>query len=327
VNALKLAKPDPASELPPDIAEVPGWLDDALSVPRDEGWVESGGCDIHYFRWGNPENPGLLLMHGFLAHARCFGFIAPFLAQDYHVVAFDLSGMGDSGVRENYPDDVRAAEVEDVARATGLFDHAVKPIVIAHSYGGHVALTAMQDKHTLFGGLIICDLMVLRPERLNAYFSSEKPLRSDPSRPNRVYPDYETAKGRFVLSPPQAVNVPSLFDYMAFHSLKQVEGGWTWKFDTSVFQSDFGRNERMLRQGHIIAETPGRKAIVYGQESLLFDDDSAAYVRECGADDIPIVGIPGARHHLMLDEPIAFVSVLRTILAQWGSGSARNSSG
>ena len=46
-----------------------------------------------------------------------------------------------------------------------------------------------------------------------------------------MYPDYETAKGRFVLSPPQKVNEPYLFDYMAFHSLKEVEGGWSWKFD------------------------------------------------------------------------------------------------
>lgn len=319
MNTVVTEKPDLARELPPDAAEVPAWFEGALTVPREEGWVKSNGCDIRYFRWGNPENPGLLLMHGFLAHSRCFGFIAPFLAQHYHVVAFDLSGMGDSGVRESYPDAIRGAEVADVARATGLFEHAVKPIVIAHSYGGHVALTAMQDQHALFGGLIICDLMVLRPERLEAYFGSEKPLRSDPSRPNRVYPDYETAKGRFVLSPPQPVNVPILFDYMAYHSMKQVEGGWTWKFDTSVFQSNFGHRDRMFAQGKIIAETPGRKAIVYGQNSQLFDDDSAAYIHECGATDVPIIGIPGARHHLMLDEPIAFVSVLRTILAQWNA--------
>ncbi|MDP5053508.1 MAG: alpha/beta hydrolase [Congregibacter sp.] len=321
MNTVVTAIPDLATELSPDAVDVPAWLSAALSVPREEGSVESGGCNLRYFRWGNPENPGLLLMHGFLAHARCFGFIAPFLAQHYHVVAFDLSGMGDSGVREHYPDDLRAAEVVDVARATGLFEHAVKPIVIAHSYGGHVALTAMQDQHALFGGLIICDLMALRPERLKAHFATEPPMRADTSRPNRIYPDYESAKARFVLSPPQPVSVPSLFDYMAYHSLKQVGGGWTWKFDTSVFQSDFGLQERMLRQGQIIAQTPGRKAIVYGQDSVLFDDDSADYIRECGGTDIPTIGIPGARHHLMLDEPIAFVSVLKTILAQWGAQS------
>ena len=159
--------------------------------------------------------------------------------------------------------------------------------------------------------------MVLRPERLKAHFATVKPMRSDRSRPNRIYPDYETAKSRYVLSPPQPVNLSFLFDYMAYHSLQEVEGGWTWKFDTSVFESDFGVTERMLRQGETIAATPGRKAIVHGQDSVLFDEDSADYVRECGASDVPIIGIPGARHHLMLDEPIAFVSVLRTILAQW----------
>ncbi|MEE4277337.1 MAG: alpha/beta hydrolase [Halieaceae bacterium] len=326
MNTSASQVPDLSKELPPDAREVPPWLEEALLVSREEGWVQSGGCDIHYFRWGNPDKPGLLLMHGFLAHARCFAFIAPFLARDYHVVAFDLSGMGNSGVRDSYPDEVRAAEVEDVARATGLFEHAVKPIVIAHSYGGHVALTAMQDRHDLFGGLIICDLMVLRPERLKAHFENEKPMRSDRSRPNRIYPDYPTAKTRFRLEPPQPAGVPALFDYMAYHSLKEVEGGWTWKFDISVFESDFGMKERMQRQGETIARTPGRKAIVYGEDSVLFDDDSADYVRECvrecGTASIPMIGIPGARHHLMVDEPIAFASVLRTLLAQWAATAA-----
>jgi pimeloyl-ACP methyl ester carboxylesterase len=85
-----------------------------------------------------------------------------------------------------------------------------------------------------------------------------------------------------------------------------------------VFQSDFGHRDRMFRQGQIIAETRGRKAIVNGEDSLLFAGNSAEYIRECGARDLPIIGIPGARHHLMLDEPRAFVSVLRTLLAQWG---------
>ena len=61
-------------------------------------------------------------------------------------------------------------------------------------YGGHVGVTAMNEHHELFGGLIICDLMVLRLERLKAHFAGGRPLRSDTNRPNKVYPDYAAAK-------------------------------------------------------------------------------------------------------------------------------------
>ena len=72
-----------------------------------------------------------------------------------------------------------------------------------------------------------------------------------------------------------------------------------------------------LLPGKRVVATPGRKAIVYGAESLLFTPDSADYVRELGGTDIPIIAIPEARHHLMLDQPLAFVTALRTLLEVW----------
>lgn len=312
-----VAKPiDLALEIPEDSAPTPEWFHDALAVPREEGYVESGGCQVHYFRWGDPSKPGVLMLHGFLAHARCFAFIAPFLANDYHVVAYDFSGMGDSGVRESYPDEVRLKELVDVAEQTGLFASGHKPTIIAHSYGGSIGLLAMEHYHERFRRLVICDLMTLRPERLIARHEEmgEPPAKED-KRPNRVYPDYETARGRFILSPPQKVNEPYLTDYMAFHSMKEVEDGWTWKFDPSVFERSDDLHERILRQGFRIAEAPGDMVIVYGEESELFDADSAAYIVECGGGHIPMIGIPDARHHLMLDQPVAFACVLRTLLA------------
>ena len=295
----------------------PRWFEAALATPRREGWLDSAGCSIHYFSWGEPTNPGVLLLHGFLAHARCFAFIAPLLAKDYYVVAYDFSGMGDSGAREGYPDEVRLQELLDVAGGTGLFEGGEKPTIIAHSYGGSVGLLAMEQCGEQFSGLVICDLMTLRPERLIAHAKEGggPPGSQDPKRPNRVYPDYETAKARFVLSPPQKVNEAYLFDYMAFHSLKEVEGGWSWKFHPSVFQRTANLHERMLAQARRIANAPGRVVIVYGEESVAFDADSAEYVREAGGGHIPMIGIPDARHHLMLDQPIAFACVLRTILS------------
>jgi len=314
MNTVAAASPDLSVEIPADSTAIPQWFEQALAAPRREGWLDSAGCPIHYFSWGNPANPGVLLLHGFLAHARCFAFIAPFLARDYHVVAYDFSGMGDSGAREEYPDEVRLQELMDVARKTGLFADGRKPGIIAHSYGGSVGLTAIERYCEQFSRLVICDLMTLRPERLKPHIASGPPGSQEPRRPNRVYPDYATAKSRFVLSPPQKVNEAYLFDYMAYHSLKEAEGGWSWKFHPSVFESNEGMGERLMAQGARIANAPGRVVIVYGEQSALFDADSADYVRECGGEHIPMIEIPEARHHLMLDQPIAFATVLKAIL-------------
>ena len=305
------------------VSNPPAWLSEALSVPREEGYVEVDGCNIHYFRWGDKSKPALLMMHGFLAHARCFAFIAPYLAKDYHIVAYDHSGMGDSGARESYSDEVRVNEVIGVARKTGLFDNDQKPTIIAHSFGGHVATNAVHAHPQSFAGVVICDLMILRP----SYIEANQELLAPPApknigAPNRVYPDYPTAKGRFRLSPAQKVGHPALFDYMAYHSLKQVDGGWSWKFSPTVFKGKSGAAERWMQVAEKVATAPVPKAIIYGEQSLLFNADSVDYMRELaeehGQADFPIVGIPHAHHHLMLDQPIAFVSALRMVLGFWG---------
>lgn len=304
------------------VANPPDWLMQALSVPREDGYVDVDGCDIHFFRWGDPKKPGIVMLHGFLAHARCFAFIAPYLAADYHVVAYDMSGMGDSQPRDGYSDSVRLQELIKVSEHTGLFAHEHRPTIIAHSYGGRVASLAAYAHSDKFAGVIICDLMVIRPSVLAANADKFKPpgnQRHD--RANRVYPDYATAKQRFVLAPPQTVRVPELFDFMAYHSLKRVDGGWQWKFDPGVFKRDDKDQAIWAKMGETLVKAPGRKAFVYGQESQLFNADSARYVNELicehAAEEFPIIEIPHAGHHLMLDQPMAFVSVLRSILASW----------
>ena len=294
------------------------WLVSALSVKREEGWVESNGAQIHYFKWGDTTKPGLLLLHGFLAHSRCFAFIAPFLAANYHVVAYDLSGMGDSDARDDYPDEVRVNEALDVAEHTGLFDNARKPTLICHSYGGTIGSAAASTHPDKFAGVIICDLMIIRPETLKKHADKFKsPGNQSRNKPNRVYPDYETAKQRFVLAPPQKVEHQELFDFMAYHSLKKVEGGWSWKFSPSVYPKSNGSEQRWSKIGEKIAATPGNVAIIYGSESILFTLDSEDYIRELTGNSIPLISIPNARHHLMLDQPIAFVTAIKSVLAMW----------
>ena len=304
----------------PDPSTLPNWFVEAMSVRREEGYVMVDGVRMHFFRWGNPSAPPLLMTHGFLSHARCFAFVAPFLAENYHVVAYDLSGMGDSDFRENCDMDGRGREMIRVAEELGLLGHDHKPIIVAHSFGSAVALRALAQAPDAFAGLAICDLMVLRPSRLEAFWGGghTSPGSGDPDRPHRRYPDYATARERYVLSPPQPVSEAFLMDYMAYHSLREDDGGWFWKFSPSVFKRDNSRAD-WLQIGQRLVDTPGRKAIIHGEDSLLFTNDSRKYVRELGGQDIPIVAVPEAQHHLMLDQPLAFVSALRALLSVWST--------
>ncbi|MEO0367229.1 MAG: alpha/beta hydrolase [Pseudomonadota bacterium] len=304
------------------VTEPSKFLVNALSVPRREGVVEVDGCDIHYFAWGDPSKPPIIMMHGFLAHARCFAFIAPYLAQDYHVVAMDLSGMGDSGWRPSYSEPKRVEELMTVARHNQLFDSQTKPMIIAHSYGGRIGTAAMAAHADQFKGLIICDLMIIRPSILRANADKFSPsFKRDPNRANRIYPDLDAARARFVLSPPQPVEQPELFDYMAYHSLRQVDGGWQWKFDPRLFDVSGQPKNGWESIGEDFVAAPGRKAIIYGAKSMLFTDDSVNYIGELvskqKAQPIPIVAIPYARHHLMLDQPVAFITALKSMLSMW----------
>lgn len=305
------------------IPNPPAWLVEALTVPREEGFVAVDGCNLRYFRWGDKSKPGILMTHGFLAHARCFAFIAPYLAADYHVVAFDMSGMGDSAAHAEYSEALRVAELVGVAQQTGLCEAGKKPTIVAHSFGGSVGTAAVYAHPDLFAGLIICDLMIIRPSVLEQDPKKfAPPGKRDKQRPNRIYPDYAAAKQRFVLSPPQPTEQQVLFDFMAYHSVKQVASGWTWKFDPSVFSHGIDASKKRLGIGERVLLAPGRKAIIYGGESLLFTPDSVSYMNELaathGREQIPMIDIPHARHHLMLDQPIAFVAALKSVHAFWG---------
>ena len=296
---------------------LPEWFRDAMALPRESRVVDVEGSPIHYLRWGDPAKPGIVMVHGFLAHARCLAFIAALLSRDYHVAAYDVSGYGDSGHRERYDEATRAREMVAVAKDTGMR----KPTLVAHSYGTTLAMSALEHHGDRFAGMIGCDVLMHRPARLLDFRSTlqvkARPRSEAPK--TRIYPDLASGIARYRLAPPQPVENAFLLEYIARHSLKPHAEGWTWKFDPRCFVEDGRDDDWWIEQPKRFVRLDARKAFVYGEESLLFDADSEAYLRELGA-EMPIVSIPEAHHHLMLDQPLAFTSALRALLAGWGQG-------
>ena len=66
-----------------------------------------------------------------------------------------------------------------------------------------------------------------------------------------------------------------------------------------------------------LAAATCKKAYLYGEKSKLVDEESLRFIKTLLGQDAPIIGIPEAHHHLMLDQPIAFVTALRAVLVLW----------
>lgn len=281
--------------------EVPGWFSWAVSQVGQSRYVSVNGVRLHYLSWSEQaDKPVLLFVHGLRAHAHWWDCIAPYFAQDYRVIALDLSGMGDSAHRDEYPWQFGALDIASFIERAGL-----GPVIgVGHSYGGARILRACADRPDLFERLIVLDALVVFPEDIPPH---------DPVKPSsrRYYPDLETALGRYRLLPEQPTALPFITEHIALHSLTQEDQGWCWKFDP------------MLPNG-VEYEEPGASLLpavrrpvdfVFGELSAIVSREMANRIVRGLPQGRGPFGIPGAYHHMMIDQPIALITLLRGLLA------------
>jgi pimeloyl-ACP methyl ester carboxylesterase len=57
--------------------------------------------------------------------------------------------------------------------------------------------------------------------------------------------------------------------------------------------------------------------VIRGGRSQLFQPEDAAYLLSLIGPGSRYVEIPEAEHHVMIDQPLAFVAALRALLAAW----------
>ena len=144
-------------------------------------------------------------------------------------------------------------------------------------------------------------------------------MRNSPVRPTRVYADKKTALGRFRLLPEQENKYPFLIDYIAQHSLREVEDGWTWKFDPGMFRNLNMDDFSGVSQTEKLLSLKCPSAFIMAAESLDYPVEAAAYTREITQGIIPMFDVPGTQHHLMFDEPVAVAMAIKGILMTWQS--------
>lgn len=302
--------PPPLAPFGGEPPPAPAWFTQALADAPQRSVVLVQGAPVEALAWGRVGEPGLLLLHGNGAHADWYSFIAPLVSAGRRVVALSFSGMGGSGWRTHYSVAQWADEALAVAEAGGLFAAPVAPVVVAHSFGGFVLMNLAARHGSRLARAVVVDTPLRPPPSLG----SSRRHRGENLRSARVYASLAEALQRFRFLPAQGCAHPYIADVIARRGLKQVAGpdgqpGWVWCFDPFLFRHfDFGRPHRDLK----MAQCP--VTLVRGARSQLLPQALMVHAVSLAPPGTPVLDVPDADHHVMVDQPLAFADLLATLV-------------
>lgn len=192
---------------------------------------------LNYVDWGNPDAPPLLLVHGGRDHARSWDWVAEELRHDWHIIAPDLRGHGDSSWSPdgNYE---MSAFVYDMAQL--IHQLGLAPVsIIAHSMGGNIA--------TRYAGIFpenVRKLVNIEGLGLSPKMQAERDAIGIQKRFRQWIEDKRNAAGR---TPKRYPTIEAAYDrmkaensyltdeqarHLTVHGISRNEDGtWSWKFD------------------------------------------------------------------------------------------------
>lgn len=274
---------------------------------------------LHYVDWGNESAPPLLLIHGSLDHCRNWDWVAKALRDDYHIVAPDLRGHGDSQwlVGSSYQ---MLDYVYDVAQLVEQKQFA--PVtIIGHSMGAAISLfyTSLYpekvDKLIAIEGLGPSTAM-LKKRASTPYYARfldwVLTTRKMAGRQVKRYADLDTAWQRMRAENPHLSAEQAR--HLTIHGSNQNEDGtYSWKFDNYV---------RNMFPGHLpdaevialFARITCPVLLVRGTESWANDPSLDGRLEQFR--NAQSVNVPSAGHWVHHDQLSVFLRLARAHLEQ-----------
>lgn len=270
---------------------------------------------LHYVDWGNADKPLLLLIHGGRDHCRNWDWVARELRRDWHIIAPDLRGHGDSqwSVGGSYALIDYTLDIAQLLGAIGEFPLTI----IGHSLGGSIALQYTGTypdkvkKVVAIEGLGPPPGMVKdtpAPQRMRAWVGEMRALAK--RHPHR-YPTLDDCVSRMReanpnLSPEQAY-------HLTVHGVNRNEDGtYAWKFDNYVrAASPYLFNMRDARE--LWQQITCPTFLVRGCDSWASDPEKDG--RATAFRDYRLINIEKAGHWVHHDQLAVFLEAVRAFLA------------
>jgi pimeloyl-ACP methyl ester carboxylesterase len=272
---------------------------------------------LHFVDWGNASAPPLILVHGGRDHCRNWDWVAQVLRRDFHVIAPDLRGHGDSAYSPS-GDYSMSAFVYDLAQL--IHGQGLAPArILAHSLGGNIALRYAGLYPENVVRLAVIEGMGPSPaiqarrgetpiaERLTRWIGDQRALAG---RQPRRYASIDEALARM-----QAENkhlTPAQARYLTVHGVSQNEdGSYSWKFDNYVrgtSPTDLTPDDQHALWSRITCPT----LLIYGRESWASNPVDDGRIRHFV--NARVVSFERAGHWVHHDRLEAFLAELKGFL-------------
>jgi pimeloyl-ACP methyl ester carboxylesterase len=118
--------------------------------------VVINGLRFHMLEWGEPGAPDMLLLHGANQTAHSWDLVSLVLAPQFHIVAIDQRGHGDS----EWPRDAASSRHDMADDARQLIEQLdlQDPVIMGHSMGGGVTMTLLLRQPGIAKKAVLVDI-------------------------------------------------------------------------------------------------------------------------------------------------------------------------
>ena len=273
----------------------------AHAQPEDR-FVDVDGMRIHYLDWGTAGQQPLILFHGIGRVAHTFDHIAPHFAQNYHVLAIDMRGHGDSGwdADGNYLVTDYVRDIEGLIERLGLSD----VVLWGNSTGGRVAQVLAGLHPDLVDALIVEDVGPERPASIAGRLA-ERILREEAgwASEDELFAELERA------SPRTATEV--LRAYARYGSKLRSSDGRT------ILKRDPRINEGFVPTDlwRFVREIEAPTIYILGGASTIVPPETREALREA-LPQVQIEIMPGLGHYPSEEDPAGFSGIVDRFLSQ-----------
>lgn len=262
------------------------------------------GMNFHYLEWGTPGQPVILMLHGGGQQAHSWDFISLPLSEQYHILALDQRGHGDSdwAADGDYSIEAHQADLDGFVAALGLRDFHL----IGHSMGGRNSYVWASRHPAILRSLVIVDTGPVAQSRGRNRIQNFRELPDELDSFEEFAARVQEYTGR---SREQTLGA------LQYSIRQRPDGKWSWKYDKALRTP--GRQAPAWSESQLwdaVSKIDCPTLITRGGDSDIFADETMRRMQQviphCAA-----VTIPAAGHLVAGDNPAAFLAAIQNFYA------------